>query len=177
MQPITVQLLFAVIAGMLSGTLTFLARRSRRLVLAASALAFLLVLVVTLWVPARFIAATKIRIVRPTDHTWVGRRPLVEGSVLPSRVNVHVLVRPLAMNEWWVQQPVIVDAEGRWRLPVHVGSATDGILQKYEIVAVATSASPLVRLLQGGRFEPGSRVAGVPSHVARSNVIVVFRSE
>ena len=79
-----------------------------------------------------------ISIFAPLANTPVRRRPLVEGWVEDSSAEVWVVIHPLTVSRYWVQPPVIVAPDGKWKTRVYIGRAgQEDVGVRYQIRAVA----------------------------------------
>ena len=58
---------------------------------------------------------------RPYTKQTVSRRPVVEGKV-SNADTVWIVVRPVGLNEYYMQPPVRVDYDGTWRSQIYVGT-------------------------------------------------------
>jgi hypothetical protein len=135
------------------------------------------VLAVILWIATRPAPAIQPRIISPSNGANVGLRTLIEGEVSPIPADIYVLVHPLSTDRWWVQGVPLVQNDGRWNVLVYAGTETLGVQERYEILAVATNESRVIRLLRGNYPTPGQQLEAIPPYLAKSNVIVVRRSQ
>ena len=116
-----------------------------------------------------------VQIGEPKDNASVGYQPHVKGTVSDAAAAVHVLVRPITSDVWWVQNAPVVQPDGAWEVPVYIGTDRLGLGESYEIVAVAAGGNWFLRLLQESSLEPGQKVKTLPGYLARSKVVVVHR--
>jgi hypothetical protein len=88
-----------------------------------------------------------IRIAEPLNGAQIeGCRVQVRGSVSPSNVRVGIAVRSETDDKWWIQ-PYVLPTEGgdtaTWSVEVFLGTATEGINENFQLVALA-SADPVI---------------------------------
>lgn len=96
--------------------------------------------------------------------TW---RPRVEGRVSDPKLEVWVIVHPVGLSSYWVQPPVSVRRDGRWRVSVYIGRAGDiDVGKRFEIMAIA---DPKQKLTEGRVFSEW------PKAKWRSDVVTVVR--
>ncbi len=108
-----------------------------------------------------------IRITAPSDNTAVPERPFVEGKVMDPSAAVWVVVHPMAVSDYWVQQRITVRADGMWRVMIFVGRpGSIDVGNHFEIMAVA---NPKMRLKEGDILKEW------PEAQAKSQVIEVIR--
>lgn len=79
-----------------------------------------------------------IAISSPLNDAQVLRRPLVEGWIEDPSAEVWVVIHPKGHENYWVQPPVQMDSDGKWRTRIYIGrSGQEDIGVRYEIRAVA----------------------------------------
>jgi hypothetical protein len=79
-----------------------------------------------------------ISISSPLSNTQVLRRPLVEGWIEDSSAEVWVVIHPKDHENYWVQPPVQMESDGKWRTRVYIGrSGKEDIGVRYEVRAFA----------------------------------------
>jgi len=107
-----------------------------------------------------------LRITAPSDEAQVPERPLVEGTVADPKAEVWVIVHPMAVSDYWVQQRLTPKADGTWKVKIYVGKGPIGVGEQFEIMAVA---NPKVQLNEG------DVLSGWPEAQWESQVIEVTR--
>lgn len=108
-----------------------------------------------------------ININSPVDKTKVNELPFVEGTVSDSRASVVIIVHPMEVGDYWVQQNVTAKKSGAWKVQIHIGRpGTIDVGKKFEIMA---AANPRARLAEGNILR------GWPEAQARSDVVEVER--
>ncbi|HEX6901873.1 MAG TPA: hypothetical protein VF789_19285 [Thermoanaerobaculia bacterium] len=79
-----------------------------------------------------------ITISSPVSNVQVLRRPLVEGWIEDPSAEVWVVIHPKGHENYWVQPPVQMDSDGKWRTRVYIGrSGQEDVGVQYEIRAFA----------------------------------------
>ena len=66
-------------------------------------------------------AQAKITIAAPVHGSSVVERPIVEGTVTDPAAAVWIVVHPLEVSEYWVQQRVSVGENGAWKAQINIG--------------------------------------------------------
>jgi hypothetical protein len=103
----------------------------------------------------------------PPDGAGVPERPLVAGTTSDPSATLWVVVRPLGTSGYWVQPPVSVRQDGRWKTIVYIGRpGSVDIGKAFEIMAFANPAQAL---------REGLKLTSWPSAEARSPLIEVIR--
>jgi hypothetical protein len=90
--------------------------------------------------PAPQIAVT---ITLPNDGHQVPQRTLVSGQLQNPNARLRILVRPVDLDTWWVQETPITHADGSWSGYVTVGTSTEGVGKSFELLALATDENKL----------------------------------
>jgi len=88
---------------------------------------------------------------------------------------VFVLVHPLATDTFWVQNIPQVSQDRRWRVEAFFGTEAAGRGESFEILAVATNESQVLRILRGTNLTPGTRLPTVSPYLAKSQTVTVRR--
>jgi len=103
----------------------------------------------------------------PLDNGNVVERDFVEGTVSDPRASVSVIVHPMEVGDYWVQQNVNVRKNGTWRVQIHIGrpGAVDAG-KRFEIRAVANPNTAL---------REGTKLSTWPQVQAQSDIIEVTR--
>lgn len=111
--------------------------------------------------------AAPLHIASPENRSEVPEQPVVEGTVADPRATVWVIVHPLEVADYWVQQPITVGDDGSWEVQVHIGRPGDiDVGKHFEILAVANPRSKLRK---------GDVLSGWPKAQYRSQRVVVTR--
>lgn len=109
----------------------------------------------------------RIQITNLTNNMAVPEEPTVEGKVSNSKAEVWVIVHPMKVSDYWVQQPVTVMDGGTFEVIIHIGrSGSIDVGKKYEIMVVANPRDKL---------EEGKILRGWPVAQAKSQVIKLIR--
>jgi hypothetical protein len=107
------------------------------------------------------------RITAPCDGAKVDPLDFVEGTVSDPNAKVWVIVHPMEIEEYFVQQGVGIREGGKWRVQCHFGEVTAAHKDKhFEIMAVA---NPKVNLTTGQKLKSW------PEAQWKSQVIEVVR--
>lgn len=171
---IALQLVLGVIGSIVAGAIVRAWAAPRRVVLLAATGGALAVLT-ALWLAAHARPSMRVQIGEPKDGAAVGYQPHIKGTVSDAAAAVHVLVRPITSEVWWVQNAPVVQPDGTWEVPVYIGTAQLGVGESYEIVAVAASGNWFLQLLRESSLEAGQKVKALPEYLVRSKVLVVRR--
>lgn len=108
-----------------------------------------------------------ISITSPVENEQVIELPIVEGTVSDSAAKVWVIVHPMEVSDYWVQQAVTMKEGGKWKVQIHIGrSGNVDVGKHFEIVAVANPKSSL---------KEGDRLTEWPEAQWKSQVIEVLR--
>lgn len=108
-----------------------------------------------------------IEVTAPPDGAAVDRQELVMGMVSDPSAVVHLLIRPLANGDYYVQpQPTVNPIDGSWQIGGYFGDPDTSSGTLFEIVAVANPDVPLRR---------GDRLPALPASDAHSPPISVTR--
>lgn len=112
--------------------------------------------------------ALDIQITMPQTQSGVPMRPSVEGKVSDPKAQVFVIVNPLETpDQFWVQPPVVVQPDGKWRAVIYIGRpGSIDVGKRFEIRAVANPKH---------RLKEADVVGGWPEAEAASSVIQVQR--
>jgi hypothetical protein len=98
----------------------------------------------------------------------VGRIAMIKGRVSNPQWSVYVFVRPMNGSIWHVQKlPSPPNQEGRWQSMCFFGSATRGVGEFFEVVAIFPEARQL--------FREGQELNNLPDGYPRSSLITVRR--
>ena len=109
----------------------------------------------------------KLRITAPEDKAAVSERPIAEGTVANPSAKVWVIVHPMEVADYWVQQAVTVNTDGTWEVQIDIGRpGTVDVGKRFEIVAVANPKA---------RFRKGDVLGGWPLAQWKSQVVRVTR--
>lgn len=108
-----------------------------------------------------------VQVTTPEDGSVVDVRPPVAGTVSDSDAEVWVLVHPMLIQTYFVQEkPNVRPDGGSWQILAHVGRpAMDEGLQ-FEIIAIANP---------DGQLRAGMELPAIPAAEARSAPIYVTR--
>jgi len=103
----------------------------------------------------------------PLDKAKVTGRPAIEGTVSDPRAIVAVIVHPMEVGDYWVQQNVTVKKSGAWKVLINIGRpGTIDVGKHFEIMAVAKPKTLL---------REGAVLSGWPEAQATSEVVEVTR--
>jgi len=91
-----------------------------------------------------------------------GKNLRIEGVVYPQDAEVFVLVRPMTSEHWWVQQQATRAPSGAWWCEANFGTAKEGTLDDYLVVAVATRMPVFFRSLSQTMLKQNSSVKQLP---------------
>lgn len=62
-----------------------------------------------------------LEIIEPNDQSSVVQRPVVEGKLMKSNLDVWIIVHPLEVSDYWVQPKANVKADSTWKTIIHIG--------------------------------------------------------
>jgi hypothetical protein len=109
----------------------------------------------------------KISITSPHDNAEVDRPARTEGIVSHPDAQVHIIVHPVGVPEYWVQPRASVHEDGKWTTMVYLGRPDINNPDKqYELMAIADPEKPV---------KVGDMLKKWPSSKWRSNIIRVKR--
>jgi hypothetical protein len=112
-------------------------------------------------------SASPLRITAPEEGAAVPERPFVKGRIKSLHAKVWVVVHPMEVSDYWVQQPVTVGEDGAWEVQIHVGQpGPDDVGKRFEIRALANPKSTL---------RQGDTLGGWPDARWYSQVVRVTR--
>jgi len=95
-------------------------------------------------------SASPLRITAPKDGNGVQERTFVAGRVKDPHAHVWVVVHPMEVSDYWVQQSVTVGGDGAWEVQIYLGRpGPDDVGKRFEIHALA---NPKATLRQGDRL-------------------------
>lgn len=177
MAGLLIQFILSFLAAVIVGAILYAWRASRRFAPAGSVLAAAIVLAVTFWIATRPAPSIEVKIVDPPDGAEVYLSTLVKGTVSTAHSEVYVLVHPLQTDSWWVQNKPFIQNDGHWQTIVYTGTASSGVAEPYEVVAIATDENRMTRILRGSDTAPGQQLKAIPPYFAKSNLIVLKRKE
>lgn len=108
-----------------------------------------------------------LHIIEPKNEDLVPEQPYVKGTVVDPNTKVWVIIHPMEVSDYWVQQRVNVKEDGTWRVQVHIGKpGFIDVGKQFEIMAVA---NPKVKLKEGDVLDEWPEAEG------NSQLIVVTR--
>lgn len=118
----------------------------------------------------------EVAVIEPQDRAVAtSNQYLVKGTVSEPEATVYVLVRSLKTPETiWVQDLPTIDSAGNWQVNAYLGELEIGKGQDYEISAIASDDSYLVKLLTGTIMKIGPRT-DLPQNTNHSNFVTVTR--
>lgn len=80
----------------------------------------------------------QIQIISPYDGSQVGARIYVEGTVSAPSAKIWLIIHPMNVSAYWVQQNVSVRKDGTWKVMAYLGRGGNlDIAREFEIMAVA----------------------------------------
>lgn len=151
----------------------------RRLGIAPILVVFLISVAVAViawsWLAGINIRPIQVVITKPSNGENVTMRYLVQGTVNDSSSKVHVIIHPLTVPRMWVQNPPVVGTDGNWQTDVYFGTETLGIVDKYEVIALATNENFLVTFATGNLLREGQILESLPRNTNRSNIVTITR--
>lgn len=151
----------------------------RRLGIAPILVVFLISVAVAViawsWLAGINIRPIQVVIAKPSNGENVTMRYLVQGTVNDSSSKVHVIIHPLTVPRMWVQNPPVVGTDGNWQTDVYFGTETLGIVDKYEVIALATNENFLVTFATGNLLREGQILESLPRNTNRSNIVTITR--
>lgn len=151
----------------------------RRLGIAPILVVFLISVAVAViawsWLAGINIRPIQVVITKPSNDENVTMRYLVQGTVNDSSSKVHVIIHPLTVPRMWVQNPPVVGTDGNWQTDVYFGTETLGIVDKYEVIALATNENFLVTFATGNLLREGQILESLPRNTNRSNIVTITR--
>jgi hypothetical protein len=121
----------------------------------------------------------RVNITDPRDGgivTWQSLGYPVKGTVSDSNAKVYIIVRTLPASQWWVQQPAIVDGEGKWQASVYFGDEMIRSEEEYQAIALATNDNFLVTRATGNSLSQG-KLLSLPRKSNKSSLITVTRAK
>ena len=111
--------------------------------------------------------AAEISITEPKNEDSVSEYPVFKGQVADPNAQVWIVVHPMEIAEYWVQQPVTVSSNGSWETQPNIGrpgNVDDG--KRFEVMAIVNPESPLTT---------GDKLKIWPEAQGQSDVIRVTR--
>jgi hypothetical protein len=108
----------------------------------------------------------RLRILQPRQGATVGERPIVQGTAPAPDTEVWLVVRPMALSDYWVQSVTPADEQCRWRIQARIGRPGQDVGQRFQVMAVV-GARPEVR--------EGQVLPGWPQAAQRSQMVEVIR--
>jgi hypothetical protein len=148
---------------------------SRRVVTFGGASAAVLALAIVTWLANWPAPAIETVINEPKDGAEVGQRTVVSGKTAPTPEIVYVLVHPRSTSTWWVQELPLVQRDGKWSVDVYIGTASAGIGESFDIIAVATNDGWLMRILRDADLATAEQLSTMIPSLAKSNLVTVKR--
>jgi len=109
----------------------------------------------------------KISITSPQDNAEIDRPARTEGIVSDPDAQVHIIVHPVGVPEYWVQPRAFVHEDGKWTAKVYLGRPDISNPDKqYELMAIADPEQPV---------KVGDMLKEWPGSKWRSHIIRVKR--
>ncbi|MHB9073162.1 MAG: hypothetical protein ACYC6G_06535 [Desulfobaccales bacterium] len=81
----------------------------------------------------------------PEQNAEVGPRAMVKGKISDPSLQVFILIRSMATNDFWIQPVPIVASNGAWASYCYFGEPNEGRGDPYEIIAIASSNKKLLK--------------------------------
>ena len=112
-------------------------------------------------------AEAKLSIIEPKNGDSVPERPYVSGKVADPNAKVWVIVHPMEVSDYWVQQKVNVKKDGNWKVCIYIGRpGNEDVGKGFEIKAVASPKSDL---------KQGDMLSDWPGAEMESEIVEVTR--
>lgn len=175
MTRVVIELAFTLLV---SGVASFFLHRwtsDRRIGMLGGVSVVVLALGIIVWFADRPAPDIETVITEPNDGAEVEERTVVKGKSTPIPEVVYVLVHPRSTNSWWVQDLPVVQRTGDWSVDVSMGTASAGIGESFDIIALATNEGRLIRILRDVDLVTAQQLTTTIPSLSKSNLVTVKR--